>query len=125
VRPGGFVLVGEGYWSHRPERELLDVLGATEDELTDYPALLEAGADHGLVPVYAVTASHDDWARYEWAYLLNADRYVHEHPDEEGVELVYERIEWARRRRLLAARDGETLGFALILWRREERAVDE
>jgi SAM-dependent methyltransferase len=119
VRPGGYVLVGEGYWEHRPERALLDALGATEDELTDYPVLLWAGNEFGLSPVYAARATPGDWARYEWTYLFNADRYAQEHPDEEGIELLHERIAWTRRRRLLAAQDGETLGFALILWRRD------
>ncbi|HEY4348054.1 MAG TPA: class I SAM-dependent methyltransferase [Gaiellaceae bacterium] len=122
VKPGGLVLVGEGFWTHRPERELLEAIGATEDELTDYPTLLAAGTAHGLAPVYAVTSTGADWERYEWAYLFNAECYAREHPDEDGVELLRERVEWTRRRRSLAARDGETLGFALILWR-SERSV--
>jgi SAM-dependent methyltransferase len=119
VRPGGYVLVGEGFWAHRPERELLEALPASEDELGDYPALLASGDRYGLSIVYAATASDEDWAAYEWAYLANAERYAHEHPGEEGIGLLHERIEWTRRRRLLAARDGETLGFAVVLWRRD------
>ena len=34
VRPGGYVVVGEGYWLRPPEPEVLDALGATADELT-------------------------------------------------------------------------------------------
>ena len=82
-----------------------------------------AGGAHGLSPVYAVTASDADWARYEWVYLFSAERYAREHTDEEGVELLAERVESARRRRVLAAQYGKRLGFALVLWRRDEPAL--
>jgi SAM-dependent methyltransferase len=117
VRPGGYSLVGEGYWAHRPERELLALLGATEDELTGLPELLAAGDARGLELVYAATASPREWELYEWAYVFNADRYAAEHSDEAGIELIRDRAATMRRRRQLAARDGETLGFALVVWR--------
>jgi SAM-dependent methyltransferase len=117
VGPGGYILVGEGYWEHRPERELLELLGASEDELTELPELLASGEPRDLELVYAATASPREWERYEWAYVFNADRYAAEHPDEPGIELVVDRAAAVRRRRQLAARDGETLGFALALWR--------
>jgi SAM-dependent methyltransferase len=119
VRPGGNLLIGEGFWALPPSAAFLDALGgASEDELTTYPELLAAGNGHGLEPVYAATASVQDWEHYEWANILHADRYAQQHPDEEGVELLHTRVEAARRRRALAAADGETLGFALVLWRR-------
>lgn len=117
VRPGGYLLIGEGYWLRPPGPALLDLLGATADELTDLSGLLAAGESHGLRLVYLVTADHDDWNSYEWTYVFNLDRYAHDHPDEDGVELLTERAGLVRRRRLLAAETGETLGFALLAWR--------
>ena len=64
------------------------------------------------------TASVQDWERYEWTYVCNADGYAQQHRDEPGVELLRERAEAGRKRRLLAAADGETLGFAVVVWRR-------
>ena len=82
------------------------------------PELLEAGAGHGLELVYAATASDEDWRRYEWAYVFNLDRYIRDHPGEEGLDELVQRLDRIRRRRLLAARDGEALGFALVAWRK-------
>jgi SAM-dependent methyltransferase len=119
VRPGGHLLIGEGFWALPPSAAFLDALGgASEDELTAYPELLAAGNPHGLQPVYAATASVQDWEHYEWVNILRADRYAQQNPDEEGVDLLHTRVEAARRRRMLAAADGETLGFALVVWRR-------
>jgi SAM-dependent methyltransferase len=119
VRPGGYLLIGEGFWASPPSAEFLDALpGAREDELAGYPQLLVAGGPFGLEPVYAITASAQDWEHYEWANIIRADRYARQHPDENGVELLHARVEAARRRRALAAANGETLGFALVVWRR-------
>jgi SAM-dependent methyltransferase len=118
VRPDGYLVIGEGYWQQEPGSELLGLLRAERDELTTLPELLEAGAGHGLALVYAATASDEDWRRYEWTYVFNLDRYICDHPGEEGLEHLHERLERIRSRRLLAARDGEALGFALLAWRR-------
>jgi SAM-dependent methyltransferase len=119
VRRDGLLLIGEGFWALPPTPEYLRALGAeSADELTDYAELLAAGGRHGLVPVYATTASLQDWERYEWANILFADDYVRRHPHEEGIELLQTRLEAAERRRELTAEQGEPLGFALLLWRR-------
>lgn len=118
VRDAGYVLIGEGYWPHAPGPELLSLLGAQADELTSLPELLEAGARRGLSLVHLTVASEADWRRYEWAYVFNLDRYLRDHGDEEGLEELEARLQRIRRRRLLAERDGEGLGFALVAWRR-------
>ena len=120
VRPGGWVAVGEGYWSQPPSAGLLEVLGATVDELTDYPQTLAVGERLGLELVWATHATARQWESYEQAYAANADRYAAAHSDKEGVELVRERSAMARRRRALAAVEGEGLGFALMLWQRPD-----
>jgi SAM-dependent methyltransferase len=116
VRPGGHVVVGEGYWIRPPLHEELEILGASEDELTDLSGLIAAGEDHDLRLVYLATATDEDWRRYEWAYVFNLETYASAHPDEPGVELVLQRAEAVRSRRLLAAHHGEVLGFALLAW---------
>jgi SAM-dependent methyltransferase len=118
VRPGGHVVVGEGYWIRPPLPAELEILGASEDELPDLPGLLAAGDGHGLRPVYLASATDEDWRRYEWAYVLNLETYAAANPDEPGIQLVRDRAEFARTRRLLAARHGESLGFALVAWQR-------
>jgi SAM-dependent methyltransferase len=118
TRPGGYILVGEGYWIRPPLEAELALLGAAEDELGDLPSLLEAGGHHALRPVYLATATDDDWRRYEWTYVFNLDRYASANSGEHGIALVRTRADTFRRRRLLAATEGEYLGFGLVVWQR-------
>ena len=116
VRPGGLVLYGDGYWRQKPSSEYLDALGAKRGELDDYAGTVRRGEELGLTPVYAVTASIDDFDRYEWSWSLNGERYAAEHPDEPGVEEFRGWISGGRRRYVeLGGRD--TLGFGLFLFR--------
>jgi len=116
VRPGGLVLYGDGYWRGEPSSEYLDALGAKREDLDDYAGTVRRGEELGLTPVYAVTASIDDFDRYEWSWSLNGERYAGEHPDEPGVE---EFLEWIRagRRRYVELGGRDTLGFGLFLFR--------
>lgn len=111
VAPGGQVLLGEGYWRREPSRVYLEALGgATADELADYGGLFAAAQEAGLTPLWSCVASERDWDRYEWTQVLNAERH--------GAEPLRERAAMARRRLTLPG-GRETLGFALILLRRD------
>ena len=75
VRPGGEVLLGEGYWCRPPSAEYLDALGgASADELPDYSGLMRAAEQTGLTPLHSSVASEADWDRYEWRLIMNAER---------------------------------------------------
>jgi SAM-dependent methyltransferase len=117
VRDGGLVLLGEGYWRREPEAPYLEALGATPDEMTDYAGTIAAGAEHGLTPLYAVTASVDDFDRYEWRWSRNGERYAAAHPGEPGAD---EFLAWIRngRRRYVELGGRDTLGFGLFLFAR-------
>ena len=116
VRAGGLVLYGNGYWRQEPSPEYVDALDATRDGLADYAGTIRSGEELGLTPVYAVTASVDDFDRYEWSWSLNGERYAAAHPDEPGVS---EFVEWIRagRRRYVELGGRDTLGFGLFLFR--------
>ena len=119
VRPGGWMLVGEGFWRIEPSSGYLRALGgATRDELPDLAGLLAAGAPHGLRPVGLRVASDDDWDAYEWTLIANGDSYATEHPDQPGVDELRAWVQEARER--CSRPDGRaTLGFALVLLRRD------
>ncbi|WP_310883704.1 SAM-dependent methyltransferase [Priestia megaterium] len=62
VKKGGFILVGEGYWKNKPSQEYLDALGgADESELKKHHENVFIGERMGLVPIWSVVASDDDW----------------------------------------------------------------
>jgi len=119
VRPGGEVLLGEGYWCQPPSAEYLDALGgASADELPDYSALMRAAEQAGLTPLHASVASEADWDRYEWRLILNAERWAAANPEDLGADVLRERARNARERMTMPG-GRETLGFALVLLRRD------
>ncbi len=119
VAPGGQVLLGEGYWRRPPGSEYLEALGqASADELAGYGGLLEAADNAGLIALWSCVASERDWDRYEWTLVLNCERWAAQHADDPAAEALRERAAGARRRMAMAS-GRETLGFALLLLRRE------
>ncbi len=117
--PGGQVLLGEGYWRRSPSDAYLKALGdASEDELAGFGGLLDTAQAAGLVPLWSCVASDADWDRYEWTQVLNCERWAERHPDDPAAGQLSERA--ARTRTRLAMPGGrETLGFALLLLRRD------
>jgi SAM-dependent methyltransferase len=121
TRPGGHVLLGEGFWAREPSDAYLDALGgATRDELRTYPELVRAGEPHGLEAVYVRVATETDWDRYEWTLIANGARYLAEHLDAPEAD---ELRAWndASRDRVLGPGGRGTMGFALVLLRKTDR----
>ena len=119
VPPGGEVLLGEGYWRRPPSAEYLDALGgASPDELPDYTGLMRASEEAGLTPLHSSVASESDWDRYEWRLILNAERWAAANAADPGAEVLRERARRARERMTMPG-GRETLGFALVLLRRD------
>jgi SAM-dependent methyltransferase len=117
--PGGQVLLGEGYWLRPPGSEYLETLGgASADELPDFPGLMRAAEEAGLTPLHASVASEADWDRYEWLLILNAERWAAAHPADPGAEVLRARARLARERVTMPG-GRDTLGFALVLLRRD------
>jgi SAM-dependent methyltransferase len=111
ARPGGWLLLGEGFWAREPSFAFLEALGgATPDELGDHDALLASVRDAGLEVVLERVARAEDWARYEETLAANAERAG----DPESAA-------YARRIRSRRALPGgtTTLGFSLLVARRQ------
>ena len=120
TRPGGHVLLGDGFWAAEPPQPYLDALGgATRDELPDgLGALVRHGDAHGLRAAHVRVASEDDWDRYEWTLMANGERHLAAHPDAPEAAALREWNE--RSRELLLGPGGRgTMGFALILYVRD------
>jgi len=116
VRPGGLVLLGDGYWRQTPGDAYLDALGATIDDMLDWQATLSIGAPHGLSLVRALPSSVEQWDDYEATWAANGERYASQHPGAPGLA---EFLDWIRngRRRYTELGGRDTLGFALLLFR--------
>jgi len=121
TRPGGYILIGDGFWAKPPAAEYLAHLEATPDEFRDHRGNVQAGIDVGLIPLHAVVASADEWDEYEWKYSRSIERYALEQPADPDVPAMLERI---RRWRDAYLRWGrETLGFGTYLFHRPADAA--
>ncbi|MGZ6695820.1 MAG: SAM-dependent methyltransferase [Solirubrobacteraceae bacterium] len=120
TRPGGHVLIGDGFWSAEPPQAYLDALGgATRDELPDgLPALVGSGDRHGLRAMHVRVASEDDWDRYEWTLIANGERHLAANPGA-PEEAALRELNDRSRARVLGPGGRGTMGFALILYARD------
>jgi SAM-dependent methyltransferase len=74
VRPGGRVLLAEGFWAAPPTRAALAGLGAEPDELGDLEALVAAARAAGLEVVEVAVASQREWDAFEAAWRAPLER---------------------------------------------------
>jgi SAM-dependent methyltransferase len=113
VRPGGWALVGEGYWRRPPTESYLAALGgASADELPDRVGLAGGAAAAGWEVERAWDASDADWAAYEETLIRNGERALSSHDDHDLRTWVE-----AARGRWNHPDGRDTLGFALLLLR--------
>ncbi|HEX2836893.1 MAG TPA: methyltransferase domain-containing protein [Phycisphaerales bacterium] len=116
VRPGGLAVVGLGYWKRPPAPEYLVAMGAAAEENTTHAGNIGLLVREGLVPVWATTASDDEWDEYEWAYARNIEDFARANPGDPDTARFLERSRgW---RDIVAAWGRETLGFGLYVARR-------
>ena len=116
IKPGGLLLIGEGYWKQDPAPEYLALLEASADELTDHAGNVAVAVEEKLTPLCASVSSDDDWDCYEGLYALSVERYATRHPDDPDVSAMLGRIRPWRDGYLRWGRD--TLGFALYLFQK-------
>lgn len=116
VREGGLVLVGEPFWRREPSDAYLRASETARDAFRDHAGNVAAGAEAGLVPLYAAVSSEDDWDRYEGLQWQAAERYARERPDDPDVP---ELLAASRRHRDAYLAEGrDALGWALYLFQR-------
>ena len=116
TRPGGHVILGDGYWRRRPGDAELAALGMPSGELPTLAALTDLLVREGLSPVEVAVAGVAEWDAYEGRHQHNLEAYARDHPDDAQARRLWaRRVAW-QAAYLAAGRD--VLGFALILARR-------
>jgi len=68
MRPGGQLVLGDGFWEAPPSPRALEVLEATPDELPDLVGLVATALEHGFEPGYAHVSTAAEWDDYEWSW---------------------------------------------------------
>jgi SAM-dependent methyltransferase len=115
VAPGGWVIVGEPFWLHKPSEEYLAALGVPEDVFGTHSGNVEAGELRGLDLTHTFVSSKDDWDRYEGLQWYASAEYARSQPDDPDVPELLERVAKAKLEYLRWGR--ETLGWAIYIFR--------
>ncbi|MFT5683789.1 MAG: SAM-dependent methyltransferase [Myxococcota bacterium] len=114
VRPGGQMLIGEGFWARTPDPEYLAFLGDNPGiEKTHHENISSAEAT-GLIPLYAAESNRDEWDDFEWSHRLGIERAAVAHPNDDAIQkrLIRSRawregyLKWGR----------TTMGFGFYLF---------
>lgn len=115
VRPGGLILIGEGYWKQAPAPEYLKLIGDPVGIYRDHAGNVAFAEERGLLPLYATVSSEDEWDQFEWSHQLKIQRLAAAHPNDPAwVQRLTRARQW---------RDGflrwgrSTMGFGLYLFR--------
>jgi SAM-dependent methyltransferase len=118
ARPGGLVLVGEGYLRRPLADDEIAEFGIGEDEMTDVASTIATGTALGLESLGSLLATEPEWDAYEDAYAGAIERWVADEaasddPDRRPFveRAAFMRDTYARWRR-------EAMGFGLFLFRR-------
>ncbi|GLI94545.1 SAM-dependent methyltransferase [Methylocystis echinoides] len=114
--PGGYVLIGEPFWSRPPDPAFLESLGAPADAHLDLRSTVARGLDYGLSSVMSLTSSQEEWDWYEGLVTLSIERYVASTADDGEHDAYLERARAMQSRYWNGGRD--CLGFAVVLYRK-------
>jgi SAM-dependent methyltransferase len=115
VRPGGYILVGEGYWKQQPASEYLQLIGDPVGIYRDHAGNISFAEERGLLPLYATVGNDDEWDHFEWSHQLKVRRLAEANPDDPTSA---DRLTRARQWREGYLRWGRsTMGFGMYLFR--------
>jgi cyclopropane fatty-acyl-phospholipid synthase-like methyltransferase len=78
LAPGGYVLVGDGFWAHEPTRDAVEMLG----ELTDLPTTMARVVGDEWTPVHGHISTREELDDYEWAWTGSLASWALDHPDD-------------------------------------------
>lgn len=115
VKPGGYIVVGEGYWKKPPDPEYLSATGISAHESLTFEENSEIAEEMGLRPIYALRATDAEWDHFESAFWAWAEEQLHQDPDNQ--ELQAKADHWRNWRRAYLKWGRDTMGFALYAFR--------
>ena len=116
VKPGGQLLIGEGFWQKDPDPEYLALLGEPVGIYNSHQENVEVGQSLNLFPLYAVTSSLDEWDDFEWHFSMSTEK---EAADNGHRDSIHSRLLEARKWRDGYLKWGRsTMGFGFYLFQK-------
>lgn len=117
LRPGGYLLIGEGFWQHEPRLEYLDQTGIPRQEMTSHADNVTTALALDWEYLMAYTASPEEWDAFEGRYHLAVRNYLRSQPDDPDAAALDQAITRWHLAYLQHGRD--TLGFGAYLLRKK------
>lgn len=95
VKPGGCVLLGEGFWQRPPTAAELSAMwpDASASEFHDVAGLVDLTVTAGFRPAWIETANHDEWEHFESAYQADVEEWLAAHPDHPLAKETRDRVD--------------------------------
>lgn len=116
VKPGGGLIWGESLWKKTPSDAMRAILGSTAAVYGLHADYVRAGEAAGLTPVFATTATEQDFDAYSWRYTRALEDHLREHPDDPDAQAIkFRAYGW---RSLYIAEGREAMGFGLYAFRK-------
>ncbi|MFD5329315.1 SAM-dependent methyltransferase [Streptomyces sp. NPDC127092] len=108
VRPGGRVVLGEGFWQRVPTDADLARMwpGAGVDDHTTLDGLVDLAIEAGFRPAWIETASPEEWEEFESGYRHATEVWLAAHPDHPLAAETRARVDRQR---------GQWLGYRSVL----------
>ncbi len=117
LSPGGFLLLGHGFWHHEPPPEYLEATGFPRAELAGHMDNIQVGRDADLVLLYTCVSTRDEWDVFEGLILYNYETYAMTHPEEDLAELLKKKRDWNDAQQRWGR---DSMGFALYLFQKPQ-----
>jgi len=122
TKPGGVILIGDGYWRTEPDPSYLEAADLQKKELRSHTENIKSGEKIGLDCIYTARASYEEWDHFEGAFWMAAERELALHPNHPETRRTAERrrtwkrayLEWGR----------ATMGFGLYLFLKPPTRMD-
>ena len=110
VRPGGRLLLGDGFWSRAPSEAALGIFG---DDLLELPELVEACRAEGWRVIHFSEADQREWDDFESTFRAGKQEWLLANGDDPRAAGVREWLD-ARERQYVGVYRG-VLGFAYLV----------
>ena len=88
LRPGGYLLLGQGYWTEVPPQAYLDAAGLPGDALTSEAEMLQPVHAAGFEVLARAVSSRAVWDHFEGTILRNHEAYAAAHPADPEVQAM-------------------------------------
>ncbi|MER7620978.1 class I SAM-dependent methyltransferase [Streptomyces sp. NPDC126503] len=114
VRPGGRVVLGEGFWERTPTEAELAAMwpGARTGDHLSLGALVDLAVEAGFRPAWIERASGDEWDEFESGYRYDTELWLAANPGHPLAAETRERVDRQRSSWLDGYRD--VLGIAYL-----------